>query len=504
MTNKPNILLLFTDMQRFDTINALNNPAIQTPNLNRLVREGTSFSNSYSPCPVCIPARWCMHYGQYSRKSKLFVNGRMPDDNGNSLPAVLGKAGYITSAIGKCHFTPDKLMMRGFQSRMVQEEGCSDPSSDDYCKYLVDNGQSCDEPHGTRGEMYYIPQISQQTEEFHPSAWVGTKSADFINKHKDGSSPWFLFSSFIHPHPPCAPPKPWHKLYRAPLMQPANVPQDSESMYCWINYHQNRYKYRDQGIDKNLLRTFKAYYYASISFVDYQIGRIFKALELSGQLDNTLIVFSSDHGELLGDYNSFGKRSMHDGSCRIPMLVRYPHAFEANTICTCPVSLVDLFPTFAHEAEADVSQLDLDGVNLTDISHGKSSRKYVYSQFGFGQKAIYMIVCEKWKYIYSAGDRREFLFDRVNNPQETVNKAGTPILEEIQIKLKSMLLEYLKKENAEEAYTETKQELDWREYPKLDMSYLNNPDAELIIQDHDALIFDHKSYVPGGYIFCDR
>lgn len=91
INNKPNILLLFTDMQRFDTIGALNNPAIQTPNLDRLVREGTSFASAYSPCPVCVPARWCMHYGQYPRKSGLYVNGRMPEDNGKSLPAVLGK-----------------------------------------------------------------------------------------------------------------------------------------------------------------------------------------------------------------------------------------------------------------------------------------------------------------------------------------------------------------------------------------------------------------------------
>lgn len=275
-------------------------------------------------------------------------------------------------------------------------------------------------------------------------------------------------------------------------------------MCCWINYHQNRYKYRDQGIDNNLLRTFKAYYYAAISFVDYQIGRILESLKTSGQLDKTLIVFSSDHGELLGDYNCFGKRSMHDGSSRIPMLVRYPHDFKAGTVCTQPVSLVDLFPTFSSAVEADVSNLGLDGENLSDIAHGKSTRESVYSQFGEGQKAIYMIVSEKWKYIYSAGDQREFLFDRINDPRETLNKAGTPILGTIQSKLKNMLLDYLRKAGAKEAYIKTEQGLDWKEYSKLDMSYLKNPDAELIIQDHDNVLFEYDNYTPGGYIFCDR
>jgi arylsulfatase A-like enzyme len=284
-------------------------------------------------------------------------------------------------------------------------------------------------------------------------------------------------------------------------MQPANVPQDSESMYCWINYHQNRYKYRDQGIDGNLLRTFKAYYYAAISFVDYQVGRILESLESSGQLDNTLIVFSSDHGELLGDYNCFGKRSMHDGSSRIPMLLRYPQQFDSNALCATPVSLVDLFPTLAAAAGADVSQLELDGENMADIARGKSERKYVYSQFAKGEKAIYMIVAEKWKYIYSAGDRKEFLFDRINDPKENVNKAGTPLLSAIQAELKGALLDYLKKEGVEEAYLETGKSLNWKEYPKMDMSYLKNPDAELLIQDHESLQFEHEGYVPGRCLF---
>ena len=106
MTNSPpNVLLLFTDMQRADTIAALGNPVIRTPSLDRLAREGVAFTNAFTPSPVCVPARWCMHYGRYATKSGLFANGRMPDDDGRSLPAVLGRAGYRTQGVGKCHFT---------------------------------------------------------------------------------------------------------------------------------------------------------------------------------------------------------------------------------------------------------------------------------------------------------------------------------------------------------------------------------------------------------------
>ncbi|NLF93361.1 MAG: sulfatase-like hydrolase/transferase [Oligosphaeraceae bacterium] len=498
MCARPNILLLFTDMQRFDTIGALNNPLIQTPNLDRLAREGTAFTSAYSPCPVCVPARWCMHYGKYTRKSGLYTNGPMPADDGKSLPAVLGQVGYTTASVGKCHFLPDRQELRGFQSRLVQEECCSDPSRDDYCKFLVEHGLSCDEPQGTRSEMYYLPQVSPYSEEFHPSAWVGSKSLEFISKQQHESNPWFLFSSFIHPHPPCAVPKPWHKLYRAQLMPHAKVPANSEDLQCWINRQQNRGKHRDQGIDRNLQRTFKAYYYAAISFVDFQIGRILKTLEDSGQLENTLIVFTSDHGEFLGDYNCYGKRSMHDASCRVPMLIRYPQAFPAGEICRQPVSLVDLFPTLAAAAGADSTKLDLDGEELNGLCRGKSGREYVFSQFADAQRGIYMIVNEAWKYIYSAGDRREFLFDRIHDPEETCDKAGTPLLRDIQSQLKRTLLEYLKQENASEAYIETAQGLDWREYPLLDQSHLKNPDAGLGVQDHDALRFEHPGYTPGG------
>jgi arylsulfatase A-like enzyme len=124
----------------------------------------------------------------------------------------------------------------------------------------------------------------------------------FIEEKAAAETPWFLFSSYIHPHPPFAPPKPWHRLYRTNEMPLPFVPDGSEELHTWINRVQNRYKWRDRGIDQNLVRTIKAYCYATISFVDYQVGRILAALEETGQLDNTLIIFASDHGEDLLRY----------------------------------------------------------------------------------------------------------------------------------------------------------------------------------------------------------
>ena len=493
MSSKPNILLLFTDMQRADTIHALGNPVIRTPALDRLATEGTAFTNCFTPSPVCVSARCCMHYGLYPQRTGLYRNGRMMDDNGASFPALLGGEGYRTHAVGKCHFTPDRDGLRGFQTRLSQEENLSDPEKDDYCRFLRENGYDSIEPQGTRGEMYYIPQVSHLPAEVHPSQWVGDRSVDFVEEASRGDRPWMLFSSFIHPHPPLAPPKPWHKLYRAPLMPLPNVPQDWESLHTWVNRHQNRYKYRDQGIDTNLVRLIKAYYYATISFVDYQIGRILAALESCGQLDDTLIVLTADHGEYLGDYNCFGKRSMHDAPARVPLLVRHPERFASGTVCARAANLVDLFPTFTAAAGIDTADVELDGVDLQTLATGETDRERVYSQYDSGARGIYMVVDAGWKYFYSAADDREFLFDRTTDPQETRNKAGLPFCREILQEMKQDLLGFLKTNGEADAFIEENGQLGWRQYP-YDPGVSPDPDAGLLIQDAPGSVVEIPGY----------
>jgi arylsulfatase A-like enzyme len=425
-----------------------------------------------------------MHYGLYPQKTGLFRNGVMMPDNGDSYPAVLGRAGYRTHAIGKCHFTPDAHASRGFQSRQTQEECTSDPTQDDYVAWLADNGHDYYEPHGARGEMYYIPQVSTLPAEAHPSQWVGNESVRFIGDMAATDQPWCLFSSFIHPHPPFAPPKPWHKLYRAPDMPLPYAPEHSAELHTWVNRLQNRYKHRDRGIDLNLLRTIEAYYYATISFMDYQIGRILKALEESGELDNTLILFTSDHGEHLGDLNCFGKRSMHDASARVPMILRFPPRFPAGHHCPVAVSLVDVFPTLLTACDIPTGEVELDGVDLATVVRGNPDGRAVYSQFEEEGKAIYMAVSEHWKYVYSAGDDLEFFFDRHRDPHEVNNLAGSTEAQSERESMKQELLRYLANVGMADAYDSIGGNTVWRKYPQVDESYLEDPDAGLLFQDY--------------------
>ena len=252
----------------------------------------------------------------------------------------------------------------------------------------------------------------------HNSTWVAERSIDFLNR-RDRSRPFFLWTSFVKPHPPFTPPYPWNTLYRSTDLPLPKRPAQSQALQTWLMRHQNRYKWREGGPDDNLLRTMKAYYYAEISFIDYQTGRILAALEQTGEAENTLIVFSSDHGELLGDYHCFGKRTFLDSAARVPLLAVWPDRLPAGAVCPTPVSLIDVMPTFLEAAGIDAAPLALDGQSLRTISEAEPSDRLVLGQILEEANASYMATDARWKYIYSALDEREYLFDLAADPGET-------------------------------------------------------------------------------------
>lgn len=424
MPDQPNILFIMTDQQRSDTIHALGNPAIRTPVLDSLVANGTTFTACYTPAPVCVAARSATITGTPPHLNGCTSNNETPMHL-QSIMQVLQGQGYQTHGVGKMHFNPDATAPWGFESRDVSEEGALHGEGwNDFHNYLAENGYGhVLEPHGIRSEMYYIPQPSQLPAEHHHTSWVADRSIDFLNR-RNSDRPFFLWASFIKPHPPFESPVPWNKLYRAADMMPPFRPEGFESLLTYWNHFQNRYKYRDHGYDELLVRTMKAMYYASISFIDYNVGRIIEAL--GDEIHNTLIVYTADHGEMLGDYGSFGKRTMLNPAARVPLLVRWDHLFEAGQRIETPVSLLDLFPTFASAAGRDDLRPSREGVDLRRLVHGDESRGYVFSQYSERECGLYMIASEDMKYIYSAADQQEWLFDLRKDPQETKNWAGNP------------------------------------------------------------------------------
>lgn len=483
---KPNILLLFTDQQRFDTIASHGNLLIKTPVLDKLVREGTTFTRAYTPSPVCVSARCALTTGMPPHVSGCHDNMPMPQDR-PSMMERLGAVGYQTHGVGKMHFTPDHERMWGFESRDISEE--IHHGRDDFKKHVHENGFShVDELQGVRSEYYYIPQPSQLPARLHNTTWTADRSIDFL-KSRDRSRPFFLWSSFIKPHPPFESPTPWNKLYRAAEMPIPFRPQGYENLINYWNKAQNRYKYRDAGFDDLLLRTMKAAYYASISFIDFQIGRILQAL--GSEMDNTLVVFSSDHGELLGDYGSFGKRSMLDAACRIPLIARYPKMFSRGTVCEKPASLIDLFPTFLQAAESSDPKPTKEGESLAELASGKVLRPFVHSQFQDGRWGLYLTTDGEWKYTYSAPDQREWLFNVRKDPRETRNFAENPMYQSDLKRMRDAAISRFEMSGHSIAVENGA----WKKYPVADFPL--DGDAGLLFQDppnHEARMSELGEY----------
>ena len=479
LSRVPNLLHIVTDQQRFDTIHALGNGLIRTPNLDRLCREGTAFMRAYTPTAECVPARASMITGTYADKTGCGSNAdAMPNEGAPTLMSRLAGAGYRTHGVGKCHFTPDPWAMRGFQTRDTSEEIVADPGKDDFLKFVEAAGYGhVLEPHGTRGELYYLPQPSPLPEKVHHTHWVGNRCLNFLEREGRSSRPWYLYAGFIAPHPPFAPPNPWNKLYRAPEMPLPWLPENADELTCFVNRFQNRYKYRDRGQDLNLVRCLRAYYYASISFIDHQVGRIMAALREKGLLDKTLILFTSDHGELLGDYGCFGKRSFHEVSQRIPMIARLPERFPEGKRCRAPASLVDLLPTFLGAAGVPVPN-DSDGVDLADLAAGKIRRKGVYFHYAREDTAIIGAVSGRWKYAWSVPDQKGFLF-RAGDRFEKANLAADPKAEsEAEPLVQSVLERAARHAFSRPLVTKSSR---WREYPVRKMPA--DPDEGLLYQD---------------------
>ncbi|MEV5966170.1 sulfatase-like hydrolase/transferase [Kribbella sp. NPDC051952] len=425
--SRPNIWLILCDQLRADALGCYGNPIVETPAIDELAATGALYTSAYTPSPVCVPARASLISGREPHVNECYDNGSpMPD--GPTLMSELTAAGYRTHGVGKMHFTPDGDALRGFQSRDSEEEfGTAD--SDDYLAWVEKEGYGHVEyPHGLRDEMYYVPQLSQLPAELHPTTWVADRSITFLHEQNE-DEPFFLWSSFIAPHPPFTPPSPWHRRYPASLMPDPHLPVSGDGLLTAYNRLQNRYKYRDGGRDRRLEQLIRSYYYASVTYVDHQIGRVVTELKRRGQFENTVIVLTADHGEFLGDYGCFGKRSFLDAAARVPMICRGPGFGPAEI--DGPVSLVDVLPTLLTAADTMIPATD--GVPLQSAR----SDRVVFGQFQQGELGLYAVITERWKYIWSAPDGKEYLIDRRWDRGETSNRAYNVRLRDVLLELRA-------------------------------------------------------------------
>lgn len=402
------ILFIFTDQQRRDTIHALGNEYIQTPSYDALANTSTVFETAYTPAPVCVPARLSMLAGQYAARTGCSNNDYGIVYDGKGFYDTVTKAGYRSCCVGKMHNAQNLYASLGFEKRYSQEE-LSHPD-DDYTKYIKENFPYVFDYNGMRSEMYYVPQISQLPPYAHPTNWVGDRSLEFLDS-VDPNENVFLMSSFIHPHPPFCPPAPWNKLYRDDLPLPYNPehPEDFNKLVTKAFLTSNM-----DVSDRELIRLKNAYY-ACVSFVDYQIGRIIDKLKEKGMYEDTMIICATDHGEMLGDFSVMGKRSMLDSSCHIPFMIHMPGQTE-QVKRTDPVSLVDIAPTVLDYVGVKYDKNEFDGVSLFSGEH----HEYVYSQYGCHDRGAYMVTDGEHKLVFNGKEKKYYYFDTI--PEDRADK----------------------------------------------------------------------------------
>ena len=426
---KANILYIMCDQFRYDCISSLGNSTIKTPNLDRLVKRGVSYTNAYSACPVCIPARYTIRTGREAYSMGCYCNEepqnplKTSDKNmeawsGDYLPRTMAKLGYRTFGIGKFHTFPDQYEELGYETHIHTEEMWESPelrSRDGFAGFIEEEHSEynyLEQLHGERTNMYYAPQASPLPKELTVESFVADKTIEQLKVRDE--RPYFGLVSFIGPHPPCAPPIPYNRMYDPDGMPNPVTGKLEEDHYDeqipWMNF----IVYSNE-INDAWARNLRTRYYGEISYIDSCIGRILDEVEARPDADNTMICFFTDHGDMLGDHHAWQKECFYEASVKIPFIVSHPALLGGGRTSDDLVSLTDLFGLATKLAgEKDVR----DGIDILE-----DKRDFLYSFHGRPETRQFKIMIrrENWKYIYMANGGREQLFNLDTDPSEMEN-----------------------------------------------------------------------------------
>lgn len=438
---KDNILLITTDQQRFDTINAWGNQSIFTPHLNYMAAMGTSFTGCYASCPICVPSRTTIMTGIEGYESgvvsnadhRAFMEARTAKRL--TLPAMLTDAGYQTCAKGKMHFEPARACY-GFEHMTLPL---------DYMRACDKRGDRVrPKVHGI-GECLMEPVISTVEARDSMTTWIGDEAIDFIET-RDPLRPFFLWTSFTKPHPPFDPCRDFWELYQQ-ISMPEPVYGDwSHSLEDTPQgFLAGSYENTDMHLfGPEQIAASRRAYYACITQVDYQLGRLFGALREHGLFENTWILFTSDHGEMLGDHYMSQKNLFFEGSAHVPFILVPPagRAIPHNNQVDGVITLADVFPTILAMAGLTPPE-DGSGENLLPFLSGKGQKEKRF--YGDSLHTNFCVMEDRKKLIYTRIGSSMLLFDLEKDPMERHNLADDPKYREVRERLWNLLISHVKK-----------------------------------------------------------
>lgn len=427
----PNILLIMADqLSARCTGGAYGHPLVQTPHLDELAAQGTVFDAAYCNSPICGPSRASLCTGRHIDAIDAWDNGT---DFAASHPTFmhhLRRAGYETLLSGKMHFVgPDQL--HGFERRLTPEIY---PSS---FTWTPDWRQGAYANPGTAVDQLRETGVCDWSMQLDYDEEVSFRALEALRdlaRRQEKARPFFLCASYTHPHDPFTITQPWWDLYdHADIDMPRVPPMPPEQMHAYDQWLQIHHMIDQYPPEPEWVRNARHAYYAMVSYFDHQVGRLVGELERLGLAQDTLIVVTSDHGEMLGEHGMWFKRTYFDASTRVPLIACGP-GVQPDARRSETVSLVDLAPSLLHTA--GLSDLDevseaLDGHSLVPMLQGQQQTNWPdvaisdYCSEGACQP-MRMAVGGGWKYVY-VHDEAPQLFELTTDPDELINRIDDPV-----------------------------------------------------------------------------
>lgn len=424
---KPNIILIVTDQQRFDCLGVAGNKIIKTPNIDAIAGDGVLFTNGYSSCPSSTPARAGLLTGMSPWHHGMLGYYKLAPKYKYEMPVMLSEAGYSTFAIGKLHYDPQRNI-HGFDGALLDESGRVESPGfiSDYRAWFAQQAPGLN-PDSTgigwndhRGGVYLLD------EKLHPTTWTAEQSVNYI-KNYNSSKPMMLKVSFARPHSPYDPPERYFDMYKdAPIEEP------------WLGEWAAQFADRQTTPDaafgnfgtEHAINS-RRHYYAAITFIDDKVGEIIAELKKRGMYDNSIIIFTSDHGDMMGDHHHWRKTYPYEGSARVPFIVKYPKAeklaIKKGSVDCHTVELRDVLPTFLDVAGLAIPA-DMDGKSLLALA---KNGRYKWREYIDLEHATCYSADNYWcaltdgktKYIWNLHTATETLFDLLADPHEITDQS---------------------------------------------------------------------------------
>ena len=404
---RPNILLITSDQHRADSLGVYDHPCIQTPHIDQLAYEGIRFDNAYTDCPVCIPARTTLitgiqshHYGSPSYNPSFRINR----DRSAFLGGLLTQAGYQTGLVGKQHWHTPHYFKAGFESVVPLAKIRKQRLSAKWEPFVHEHAGT-----GGIGFNELTPDMSLGPPELQQSTLIVNECLDFLT-YRDVDQPFFLWASFQDPHPPLMIHEPYYSMYDDDAIPLPLMGSWAQRDVSPVTHYVQQMTMKTHLMSQRQIRKARSVYYGMITHLDNQLARLFGKLMSEDVWDNTLVIYTTDHGEFLGDHGAGRKNSFCEASARLPFIIRPPAKWQLppGRSSAALVQLADILPTLCEVAGSPALD-DIDGKSLMDIVTGQSDsvRKTLHGNID----NTHMFHDGNYKYMYYVDDGAELLFD---------------------------------------------------------------------------------------------